>query len=70
MRFAILLLLAGCTTTMVNDNVSNEQAQRDLEECRYQADLATQPIRDVIERSMRKNYLAEDCMKLRGYRAS
>lgn len=70
MRFAILLLLAGCTTHMVNENVSNEQAQRDLEECRYEADLATQPIRDALERAIRKNDLAANCLKLRGYRAS
>lgn len=55
---------------MVNEGVSDEQARRDFDECRYQADLATQSIRDVLERSMRKNYLAEDCLKLRGYKAS
>jgi hypothetical protein len=72
-----IILLAGCLTgcaggPYVNRNVSQTQANRDWDECTYEASKAVQvnigmSMSQVIGGSMRLNEVRGMCMNLRGY---
>jgi hypothetical protein len=67
----LLLVLAGCAQPMLTkEGATQDEFNKDLAQCRYEADIATQSVRDALERGLRRNDLATDCMKLRGYRAA
>ncbi len=65
----VALVLAGCAAPhYTKEGVSNDEARQDAAQCRYQAESATAPIYDVIERTIRRNELIESCLQSRGYR--
>lgn len=69
----LVVMLAGCGGRLVNPNVSQAQAQRDWDECDYEARRSV-PVpygrgqtAAVIGASMQINDLRMQCMRLRGY---
>ncbi|WWW36159.1 hypothetical protein V8017_04065 [Stenotrophomonas rhizophila] len=83
--FAVLsgaVMLAGCGTTQIKawskPGASEEQKQRDLAECDYDASKATtgdgkapkstgDAVGDGVVRGMEKSDLIKKCMRVRGY---
>ncbi|MBA3666811.1 MAG: hypothetical protein H0W65_03705 [Sphingomonas sp.] len=53
--------LGACTTTFAREGTSTEEANRDIAECRYEANKAS-PENPLIAFD-----LARQCLKLRGY---
>jgi len=64
-KVAILITVAaafgGCTTTVVREGTSVEEANRDIAECRYEANKSS-PDNALIAHD-----LAKQCLALRGY---
>lgn len=64
----VAIALTACAAgTYVKPGVSQTEADSDLAQCQYQAQLATAPIHDTIMRGVRRGELTMSCMKLRGY---
>lgn len=60
------VLLAACSSGPWSrlDGSSNMQ---DFTDCRYDAEVATAPMREGIDRALRRNELEESCLRKRGY---
>ena len=53
--------VGGCTTTFAREGTSMEQTNRDIAECKYEANLAN-------DNPILAYDLAQQCLALRGYK--
>lgn len=62
-----IILLAGCATPVwTRPNTTQEQFQKDKQECWYEGSKSTASDQNVFAGLMTAN-LAEQCMQVRGY---
>lgn len=67
----LLLLLSGCGAGgYAKPGVTQEEFERDLAQCEYEAELATAGIRSGLEQGQVFNRLVVKCMFARGYTAA
>ena len=74
---AIILLLSGCVSNKVwyNPEKSSAEAERDLRECRYEAEKYStgagagysSPVGSGLDIAFKQLELIRQCMELRGY---
>lgn len=68
----LVVMLSGCAVRMMNPNVTQAQAERDWEECKYVA-ITSIPVPygrsdgAVLGASLQQRQVIEQCLKLRGY---
>lgn len=59
------IVLTGCATPVERNWLPGEY--RASQECRYEAEIATAGMRNVIEMAFARNDLRSRCMELKGY---
>ena len=61
MLATVVAAIGGCTTTVAREGTSMEQTNRDIAECKYEANKAN-------DNPLIAHDLAKQCLALRGYK--